>query len=205
MQTFNVPTISSATDLDHLRISIGQAFAQLVGQLNQLDTQLDGNNQRVINVAIPTSPNDAVSKRYLEQVAAQYSNIGRNVGRSNGRGKDAYTMVFANGGTMTNSQIIPAFIVGSDREGTPEDTWVYVESTGTGNTVFNFSVDPGATGTFTNLLATNGTLTAGSAGPLFLHDWLHSYRFTKKTIVKPLIVTAGDAQNFTFGVVVRRA
>ncbi len=68
MSQFVTPTIPPAQDLDSLRIAISSAISKVTEQLNQqaADPSVDGAGLRIQNVATPTSWNDAVNKRYLE-------------------------------------------------------------------------------------------------------------------------------------------
>lgn len=200
MNQFTIPNIPVATDLDTLRLSVTNAMSKLVGQLNAMPTQLDGNNQRVINVAIPTGPNDAVPLRYLRyfhDTNTQVSNLGR-------KGLDAYTIVYANSGTATTTNQSPPFVVGSDRTGVPEEGWLVTVGTASTTLSVNFLHGTDVASCTNTMLATNIEL-AGATGPGFQTAFNASMSLAHGDVIIMKIINGGGASDFTGGLVVRRS
>lgn len=195
---FTIPNIPPAQDIDSLRLSITNAMSKLVGQLNAAPTTLDGQNQRVQNVATPTGPNDAVNKRYLHGVLAGNTLLPNRGGQ--GGGKDAYTIVFSDSSTVGAGDVIPVFVVGQDRVGVPIEVWLYaVQAPGTGGLVINVTKN-----TSTNVLSTALTLTSGSNGPVYSYSFTGGIKFNHGDVIAPVISTAASPSVVSIGVVVRR-
>jgi hypothetical protein len=198
---YTIPNIPPATDIDTLRLSVTNAMSKLVGQLNGQTTQLDAMGQRVVNVATPTGPNDAVPLRYLKyfhQKGTQVSN------RKDGGGMDAYTIVFSNGGTATNGNISPPFVVGQDRSGTPIEGWLAAVSAPTGNFTVNFLHGTSMADATHTLLATDLTVGSGSFGPVFQTNFTANVSFQHGHIIVMKVISANAAVDFSGGVVVDR-
>jgi hypothetical protein len=192
------PTLPPVTDLDALRTAVASALSNLVTQLNQsaVTDNFDVGGNRVTNVATPTGPNDAVNKRYLHSVVGTTTNIGK---KGNGSGKDAYTVVFSDSTTVGAGDVIPVFIVGSDRIGVPEEVWVYaVQAPGSGGLVLNITHNT------TNILTTALTLGSGSNGPVYSYSLTGGIKFNHGDIIQPVISTSAAASVVSIGVVVRR-
>lgn len=192
MNQFTIPNIPTSPDVDTLRLSVTNALSKLVGQLNAMPTQLDAAGQRVINVAWPTGPNDAVPLRYLKY----FPNNGTMISNQGGNGVDAYTIVYSGWGAWSTVGI-EAFIVGRDREGYAEEAWVYANTPPVGVPfVFNISKNG------TNIMSTNMSLGVGTNGPVF-NTTFTGASFAHGDIVK-LVPVSGGANALSVGLVVKR-
>jgi len=160
MDQFTIPNIPVAPDVETLRLSVTNALSKLVGQLNASPTQVDAKGQRVVNVATPTGPNDAVNLRYLKYFQPQGTLQARP--QSGGSGLDAYTIVFS-ADFAFSGDAFPAFVVGDDRSGFAEEAWVYAQ--GTPVSTSGLSVNIARNGT--NMLTSDLVLGTGSNGPVF--------------------------------------
>lgn len=195
MNKFIIPNIPVTTDVDQLRLSVTNALSKLVGQLNDQSTQLDAAGQRIVNVATPTSPNDAVNLRYLKY-NVNTSSINGNQG--SGGGLDAYTIVFSADFAYSGDDF-PAFVVGNDRSGFAEEAWVYAVGfpTSTGGLSINISRNG------TNMLAAPLALASGSTGPTFTSTFTTS-ALAHGDVVKLVTSTMGGVTDVSIGLVVRR-
>lgn len=196
MNQFTIPNIPVATDLDTLRLSITNAFSKLIAQLNVVSTQLDAGGSRVINVATPTGPNDAVNLRYLKyfpQMGTQNA-----APSSGGSGLDAYTVVFSADFAYTGDQF-PAFIVGEDRTGFAEEVWVYADGPPLGTAGLTVNVSRNGT----NMLATDIALASGSNGPVFLATFTTSI-LAHGDVVKLVTDNMSGVTGVSVGMVVKR-
>lgn len=193
--TFTIPNIPPATDLDSLRLSITNALSVLTGQLNAQPLTLDGQNQRVQNVATPTGPNDAVNKRYLHNFVGSSTQIG-NRGRG---GLDAYTIVFSASSINANDDV-PEFVVGQDRSGFAEEAWVYAVGPAISTAGFVAMIQKNGT----NILASNLVLATGSNGPVFVTTFTNNINFTHGDLVSLVVTSSGGAAGVSVGLVVKR-
>lgn len=196
MDQFTIPNIPVAPDVDTLRLSVTNALSKLVGQLNAQSTQLDAGGQRVLNVATPTSPNDAVNLRYLKYNVGTTSISG---GSGGGSGLDAYTIVFSADYAYTGDAF-PAFIVGDDRGGFAEEAWVYADGTpvSTGGLAINISRNG------TNMLSTDLVLATGSNGPVFSSSF-STTAVTHGDVIQLQTIDMGGVTGVSVGLVIKRA
>jgi len=163
--------------------------------LNAQPTQLDAKGQRLINVATPTGPNDAVNLRYLKYnvpTSTQAAN------QNTGSGKDAYTIVFSADFAFSGDDF-PAFVVGVDRAGFAEEAWVY--AVGVPVSTGGLSVNISRNGT--NMLATPLVLASGSTGPVYVTTFTTS-NLVHGDIVKLVTSTMGGVTDLSVGLVVKR-
>lgn len=195
MNQFIIPNLPPANDLDTLRLSVTNALSKLVGQLNAQSTQLDAGGQRVINVATPTGPNDAVPLRYLKYFPMAGTMSSSPV---TGSGKDAYTIVFSCDFAYAGDSL-PAFVVGSDRTGFAEEAWVYAQ--GTPITTGGLSVNISRNGT--NMLASPLALASGSNGPVFLATFTTSI-LAHGDVLKLVTSTMAGVTGLSVGLVIKR-
>jgi len=198
---YTVPNIPASTTVNDLQQAVSKAMQNLVGQLNGQSTQLDAMGQRVINVATPTSPNDAVPLRYLKyfhQKGTQVSN------KNAGTGLDAYTIVFSNAGTATNGNQSPPFAVGSDRAGNPEEAWLAAIETPTGSFTVNFLHGTSIADCTHTMLATNLLLISGSGGPVYQTTFNTGMSLSHGNIIIMQVINGAAAATFSGGIVVRR-
>jgi|SRR5579859_504140 len=201
--TYTIPNIPPTSDLDTLRLSVTNALSKLVAQLNGTSTQLDAMGARVINVAIPTSPNDAVPLRYLKYFhdkGVQVSNK-----QQGGVGGGAYTIVFSNGGTATNGNISPPYTVGKDRSGNAEEAWLSALDAPTGSFTVNFLYGTSVADCTHTMLSTNLLIGSGSFGPVFQTTFTAGTVLSHGNILVMKVVNGASASVFTGGIVVRRS
>jgi hypothetical protein len=195
MDQFTIPNIPPAPDVETLRLSVTNALSKLVGQLNGQSTQLDAKGQRVVNVATPTGPNDAVNLRYLKYNVNTNTQIA--APRQATSGLDAYTVVFSADFAFDGDDF-PAFIVGEDRTGNGIEAWVYAVNPplSTGGLAVNISRNG------TNMLASPITLASNTSGPTFVTT-LTAANLAHGDVVKLVASTIGGATDLSVGLVVK--
>lgn len=195
-QQFIIPNIPPSSDLDQLRLSVTNALSKLIGQLNQqaINSDLDVTGHRIINVGDPSGPYDAVNKRYIKKLVGDIELVG-----SSGGG-GAYTIVFS-AATVASGDTTPVFVVGSDRNGVAEEAWAYC--VGTPTTTGGFIVQIARNGT--NILGSNLIVGTGTTGPTFITTFTGATALNHGDRVSLVLTSAGNANNVSVGLVVRRS
>lgn len=198
---YTIPNIPPSSDLDTLRLSVTNALSKLVGQLNGQTTQLDAMGQRVVNVATPTGPNDAVPLRYLKY----FHQKGTQVSNKQTVGLDAYTIVYSNAGTATSGNQSPPFVIGSDREGNGEEAWLCAIVSPSGSFTVNFLYGTSVADCTHTMLSTNLSVSSGATGPVYQTTFNTGVSLSHGNIVITKIINGASAEDFTCGLVVRRS
>lgn len=164
---------------------------------NPAVTDLDMASFRIVNLADPTDDLDGVNLRTLKRFAGAKGEAA--AGTSTGL--DAYAIVFdgtAVGFTQPGEQI-PAYVVGRDRSGAPEEAWLYALSA---------PVAIPLTINFTNngvpMMARDLVLPIGKNGPVFATSFAVG-SLTHGDVIKTIITGGGDSFGVSMALVVKRA
>lgn len=155
---------------------------------------------RITNLADPTDDLDAVNLRTLRRGAA--GTVTTPVTSSGAGG--AYAIVSEFSTTLGDGDVAPAYVVGMDRVGSPEETWIYAESAPLTPCAINWQVQLGGSGAFQTLLSADLVLPAGSLGPVFSTALALRGVFPHGTVVKMVATTGGAAGGVSMAVVIKR-
>jgi hypothetical protein len=162
--------------------------------INPSDVDVSLGGFKITNLADPTDDLDGVNLRTLKRLGAGGATT---TATGTATGLDAYTIVFCVPGFLGPNELIPAFVVGLDRHGAPEEVWVYAlgaPSTGP----FTFQVTKNGA----NILPAVVTLPNGAVGPIFSIAFSGG-SFAHGDVIQ-LSPVSGSASGISVGVVVRR-
>ncbi len=150
-------------------------------------------NFRITGLADPTDDLDAVNLRTLRRQGGGSTQV---AATSTATGRGAYTIVYNVPGFLGPDQLIPAFVVGKDRSGTPAEAWVYALGPPLGTAVsFQLTLNE------VNILSAPCVLPIGANGPVFSTALVGGQSFTHGDVIK-LVPIAGSASGLSFGLVV---
>lgn len=176
---------------------------------NPATADLDMANFLIHNLADPVGDLDGVNLRTLKRfggtAAAAVTAAPTTTPPPSTSGLDAYTIVSENTGLIGSGLFAPAFIVGLDRIGIPEETWLYAEVASAIDTSVNWQVQLAGSGPFQTLLSSDLTLPAGSLGPVFSTGFALRATFPHATVVKMTVTAGGQAAGVSAGVVMKRS
>ena len=101
-----------------------------------------------------------------------------------------YSVVWNTPGVATTGQILPAFIIGSDRVGTPTEAYVYATGAPSGGAAtFNFQING------SSILVSDLTLPAGQQGPIYATNFVSPLPFFGKGVTITPVITNGNGAN----------
>lgn len=158
-------------------------------------------NFRITGLADPTDDLDAVNLRTLRRQGVPAAATTTPTATTSTGG--AYTIVSDTADTLVDGDLAPAYVVGSDRIGTPEETWIYAQHAPTSNCAVNWYVQLGGVGAFQKLLSSDIVLPAGSKGPIFSAALALRVQFPRETVVEMQATTGGGASGVSMGVVMK--
>lgn len=163
----NIPPGDPGTE--NMRKQVSQALNRMGTQLANSDRRtanMDLQGNRVVGVADPGAPTDAVNlrtlKKHLDDITLQH--VQRKQGNTSGGN---YRIVWSNSGTLVAGPTIPPYIF--FHAATPVSVKVAVLGTGTATAHFNVArirVTNGTATTSTNILPTDLLLPPSNYGPV---------------------------------------
>jgi hypothetical protein len=170
---------------------------------NPADADLDMAQFLIHNLADPVADLDGVNLRTLKRGTTAPAAIAPTTAATSTSG-GAYTIVSEAAATLGDGDVSPAYVVGLDRVGSPEEVWIYAESAPLSGCAINWQVQLGGAGAFQALLSADLVLPIGSLGPVFSTAFALKAQFPHGTVVKMVATSGGSAGLVSAGVVMKR-
>lgn len=168
---------------------------------NPATADLDMAQFLIHNLSDPVGDLDAVNLRTLKRLSGAPPVTTTAPAATTAR--SAYTIVSDTADTLVDGDVAPAYIVGSDRVGTPEESWIYAETAPVSACAINWQVQLAGVGPFQKFLSTDLVLPAGSLGPVFSSAIALRVLFPRGTVVKMVATTGGGAAGVSMGIVMK--